>query len=49
SARYFVSTLPSLFLAGKIPVVLLVNVLLSIASAVMFIGLAWLKSTRRLD
>ena len=34
-ARYFVSTLQSLFLAGNIPVVLVVNVLFLIASAVM--------------
>ena len=48
-ARYFVSTLQSLFLAGNIPVVLLVNVLFLIASAVLFIGLTWLKTRRRLD
>ena len=48
-ARYFVSTLQSLFLAGNIPVVLLVNVMFLIASAVMFIGLTWLKTKRRLD
>ncbi|EDS8560758.1 ABC transporter permease, partial [Salmonella enterica subsp. enterica serovar Albert] len=48
-ARYFVSTLQSLFLAGNIPVVLGVNVLFLIASAVMFIGLTWLKTKRRLD
>ncbi len=48
-ARYFVSTLQSLFLAGNIPVVLVVNVLFLIASAVMFIGLTWLKTKRRLD
>ncbi|MGS9102531.1 ABC transporter permease, partial [Salmonella enterica subsp. enterica serovar Infantis] len=42
-ARYFVSTLHSLFLAGTIPVVFGVNVLFLIASAVMFIGLTWLK------
>ncbi|MFP1451765.1 ABC transporter permease [Escherichia coli] len=48
-ARYFVYTLQSLFLAGNIPVVLVVNVLFLIASAVMFIGLTWLKTKRRLD
>lgn len=48
-ARYFVSTLQSLFLAGNIPVVLGINVLFLIASAVMFIGLTWLKTKRRLD
>lgn len=47
-ARYFVSTLQSL-LAGNIPVVLIINVLFLIASAVMFIGLTWLKTKRRLD
>ncbi len=48
-ARYFVNTLQSLFLAGNIPIVLLVNTLFLIASAVMFIGLTWLKTKRRLD
>lgn len=48
-ARYFVSTLQSLFLAGNIPVVLIVNTLFLIASAVMFIGLTWMKTKRRLD
>ncbi|PXW37877.1 ABC-2 type transport system permease protein [Klebsiella oxytoca] len=48
-ARYFVSTLQSLFLAGNIPVVLLVNTMFLIASAVMFIGLTWIKTKRRLD
>lgn len=48
-ARYFVSTLQSLFLAGNIPIVLLINTLFLIASAVMFIGLTWLKTKRRLD
>lgn len=48
-ARYFVSTLQSMFLAGNIPIVLLINVLFLIASAIMFIGLTWLKTRRRLD
>ena len=48
-ARYFVSTLQSLFLAGNIPVVLIINTLFLMASAVMFIGLTWLKTKRRLD
>lgn len=48
-ARYFVSTLQSLFLAGNIPLVLTVNMLFLVASAVMFIGLTWLKTKRRLD
>lgn len=48
-ARYFVSTLQSLFLAGNISTVLIINVLFLIASAVMFIGLTALKTKRRLD
>ena len=48
-ARYFVSTLQSLFLAGNIPVVLVINTLFLVASAVIFIGLTWLKTKRRLD
>ncbi|MNW02861.1 Inner membrane transport permease YbhS [compost metagenome] len=48
-ARYFVNTLQSLFLAGNIPAVLIVNILFLMASAVMFIGLTWLKTKRRLD
>ncbi len=48
-ARYFVSTLQSLFLAGNIATVLVVNVLFLIASAVMFIGLTAIKTRRRLD
>ncbi|NCH02783.1 ABC transporter permease [Cronobacter malonaticus] len=48
-ARYFVITLQSLFLAGTLPGVLLVNVLFLLASAVMFIGLTWVNTRRRLD
>ncbi|WP_318390455.1 ABC transporter permease [Enterobacter sp.] len=48
-ARYFVGTLQSLFLAGNIPAVLVVNTLFLVASAVMFIGLTWMKTKRRLD
>lgn len=48
-ARYFVSTLQSLFLAGNIPVLLMINTLFLIASAIMFIGLTWLNTKRRLD
>jgi ABC-2 type transport system permease protein len=48
-ARYFVSTLQSLFLAGNITTVLVINVLFLIASAVMFIGLTAIKTKRRLD
>lgn len=48
-ARYFVSTLQSLFLAGNIAPVLLVNLMFLIASAFLFIGLTALKTRRRLD
>ena len=48
-ARYFVSTLQSLFLAGNIAPVLALNVLFLIASAIMFIGLTAMKTKRRLD
>ncbi|MGB7801161.1 ABC transporter permease [Buttiauxella sp.] len=48
-ARYFVSTLQSLFLAGNITTVLVINTLFLIASAVMFIGLTAMKTKRRLD
>ena len=48
-ARYFVSTLQSLFLAGNIPIVLIINTLFLVVSAVMFIGLTWMKTKRRLD
>ncbi|AHG21672.1 membrane protein [Chania multitudinisentens RB-25] len=48
-ARYFVSTLQTLFLAGNIASVLLVNLLFLIASAVVFIGLTAWKTQRRLD
>lgn len=48
-ARYFVSSLQTLFLAGNIGSVLLVNILFLIASAVVFIGLTAWKTQRRLD
>ncbi len=48
-ARYFVSTLQTLFLAGNIGTVLTVNLLFLIASAVVFIGLTAWKTQRRLD
>ncbi|GAA3608407.1 ABC transporter permease [Gibbsiella greigii] len=48
-ARYFVSTLQTLFLAGNIGTVLIINLLLLIASAVVFIGLTAWKTQRRLD
>lgn len=48
-ARYFVSTLQSLFLAGNITSVLMVNLTFMLASALIFIGLTALKTRRRLD
>ncbi|AOV96459.1 hypothetical protein A9798_05515 [Edwardsiella hoshinae] len=48
-ARYFVSTLQSLFLAGNISSVLLVNLAFLLVSALFFIGLTALKTRRRLD
>ncbi|HGM5493222.1 TPA: ABC transporter permease [Serratia fonticola] len=48
-ARYFVSTLQTLFLAGNIGTVLVINLLFLIASAVVFIGLTAWKTQRRLD
>lgn len=48
-ARYFVSSLQTLFLAGDIYLVLLTDFLLLIASAILFIGLTVLKTRRRLD
>ncbi|STQ80941.1 Inner membrane transport permease ybhS [Hafnia alvei] len=48
-ARYFVSTLQTLFLAGNIGSVLMVNLLFLIISAVVFIGLTAWKTKRRLD
>ncbi|WP_159565760.1 ABC transporter permease [Budvicia diplopodorum] len=48
-ARYFVSTLQTLFLAGNIGPILLTNLLFLIASAIFFIGLTAWKTKRRLD
>ncbi len=48
-ARYFVSTLQSLFLAGNISGILVINTLFLVASAVGFIGLTAWKTRRRLD
>ncbi|KPD02089.1 ABC transporter permease [Moellerella wisconsensis] len=48
-ARYFVSSLQTLFLAGDIYIVLLMDILLLIASAILFIGLTAWKTRRRLD
>ncbi len=48
-ARYFVSTLQSLFLAGNIGGILVMNTLFLLASAAGFIGLTAWKTKRRLD
>ncbi|MGL4860667.1 MAG: ABC transporter permease, partial [Enterobacteriaceae bacterium] len=48
-ARYFVSILHSLFLAGNIPYVILTNLLFLLLSACLLIGLTALKTRRRLD
>ncbi|MEC5341042.1 ABC transporter permease [Brenneria populi] len=48
-ARYFVSTLQTLFLAGNIASVLFINLLFLIASAAVFIGITAWKTQRRLD
>ncbi|CNI44481.1 ABC transporter permease [Yersinia mollaretii] len=48
-ARYFVSSLQTLFLAGNIGTVLVVNLLFLVASAAVFIGLTAWKTQRRLD
>ncbi|TCL04288.1 ABC transporter permease [Sodalis ligni] len=48
-ARYFVSTLQSLFLAGNIGGILVINTLFLMASAAGFIGLTAWKTRRRLD
>lgn len=48
-ARYFVGTLQSLFLAGDIGGILVMNTLFLVASAVGFIGLTAWKTKRRLD
>ncbi|CDL80493.1 ABC transporter permease [Xenorhabdus cabanillasii] len=48
-ARYFVSSLQTLFLAGNIGTILITNLLLLIASAIVFIGLTAWKTRRRLD
>ncbi|KAA9000594.1 ABC transporter permease [Affinibrenneria salicis] len=48
-ARYFVSTMKTLFLAGNIGSVLLINIVFLIVSACVFIGLTAWKTRRRLD
>ncbi len=48
-ARYFVSALQTLFLAGNIPRLLILNSVFLTGTALLFIGLTLLKTRRRLD
>ena len=48
-ARYFVSTLQSLFLAGNVASIMIINTLFLMAAAVVFIGLTALITKRRLE
>lgn len=48
-ARYFVNALQTLFMAGPIRSVLLINIAFLIASGLFWLGLAILKTRRRLD
>lgn len=48
-ARYFVSTLQTLFLAGDIASIMIINTLFLMAAAVVFIGLTALITKRRLE
>lgn len=48
-ARYFVSTLQSLFLTGNVVSILLVNLWFLMAATAVFIGLTAWKTRRRLD
>lgn len=48
-ARYFVSTLQSLFLAGNVASIMIINTLFLTAAAVIFIGLTALFTKRRLE
>ena len=48
-ARYFVSTLQSLFLAGNVASIMIINTLFLMAAAVIFIGLTALITKRRLE
>ncbi len=48
-ARYFVSSLQSLFLAGNVASIMIINTLFLMAAAVIFIGLTALITKRRLE
>ncbi|MFM2481010.1 ABC transporter permease [Celerinatantimonas sp. YJH-8] len=48
-ARYFVSILKTLFLAGNIEIVIWVNSLYLLAAAIIFLGLTFFKTSTRLE
>ena len=49
AARYFVSILQTLFMAGDVWSVVLPNALALIVMAAVFLGLTWRKSRKRLE
>jgi ABC-2 type transport system permease protein len=49
AARYFISILQSSFLAGDIPAVVLPNIMALFIMALLFLGLCFIKSRKRLD
>ena len=49
AARYFVTLLQTLFLAGDIPAVIVGNLLALLLMAAVFLGLTWRLSRKRLD
>lgn len=48
-ARYFVSALKSLFLAGNIPFIIMLNVVFLISAMLIFLALTFFLTKRRLD
>ncbi len=48
-ARYFVSIVQTLFLAGNVWAVVIPNVLALLAMAALFLGITWRKSRKRLE
>ncbi len=49
AARYFVALLQTLFLAGNVPEVILTNAAALLLMALIFFGLTWRQSRKRLD
>jgi ABC-2 type transport system permease protein len=49
AARYFVSIVDSLFLAGNVWSVILPNALALAVMAAVFLGITWRKTRKRLD